>query len=637
MSEQFPVTEHPDQPEQPGPADRPEQPDQPGQPEQPGQPGQPGQADQPGQPDQTRRRDQPGWRDQRGVWLAVGGVVGLLGALYLAGWLFVGGRVPSGTQVADVDIGGLSADDAEQRLESELAERADNPIRLTWEDRTYKVNPERAGLSLNVEETVGQAGAGRSWNPVRMLDTLFGSDQIEPVVEVDRDALDAQVDKLAKRIDVPATEPSITFSGDGGREVTQPKSGLSMDRAATADAIVSSYLASGGPIELSVEETEPTVDAGELGEALDDLADPAMSGPVHLELPNRTVDLTIPEFAPALSLEVSDGELRPTFDLDRLERGIERLSKRIGVVAHDAEVVLRHGRPVVVPARPGVTLDPREVADQVAPVLSETGEARTVEVGTSVGKADFTTQEARALGIHEVVSKFTTYYPHAHYRNVNLGRAAELINGTVLKPGQTFSLNETVGERTKENGFTVGYIIDDGVYAEDYGGGVSQVATTTFNAAFFAGLKDVEHKTHSFYIDRYPVGREATVAWPYVDLKFKNTTPYGVLIQAWIVPSTPSSYGEMHVRMWSTKYWDITTSTSKRYDFTSPSTRYIQSPDCYAETGYSGFDIDVYRYFRRHGSDELVRKETMHTTYIPLDTVICGKRPEDRKQRPGGG
>ena len=102
-------------------------------------------------------------------------------------------------------------------------------------------------------------------------------------------------------------------------------------------------------------------------------------------------------------------------------------------------------------------------------------------------------------------------------------------------------LNGVVGERTRENGFTEGFIISNGVFKEDLGGGVSQMATTTFNAMFFAGLKDLEHKPHSFYIDRYPVGREATVAWPTVDLKFENDTPYGVLIQASVTPSTPST------------------------------------------------------------------------------------------------
>jgi hypothetical protein len=84
--------------------------------------------------------------------------------------------------------------------------------------------------------------------------------------------------------------------------------------------------------------------------------------------------------------------------------------------------------------------------------------------------------------------------------------------------------------------------------------------------------------------------------------------------------------------MWSTKYWDITAGVSDRYDITQEKTRYIQGKNCVPHDGYGGFDIDVYRYFRRHGSDELVRKETMHTTYKPSDTVVCGKEPEDRRQ-----
>lgn len=568
-------------------------------------------------------------RARRGVWLAVGGVAVLLGALYVAGWLFLGGKVPSGTEVASVEIGGLSAAEAEDRLEAELADRAGEPIQLRWRKQTFEIDPEQAGLRFDVATTVDEAGADRTWNPLRMMELLLGTDDVEPVIEVDEEALDAALAGVAEQIDVEPVEPMVTFNRRGGRDVTRPDAGRAVDQDAARADIVEAYLRSDDPVELTVEEVQPTVDADGLAAALEDIAEPAMSGPVRLQLPGRRVRLTVREFAPALSLQVVDGELAPTFDEDRLDRGIERLTKRIGSDAKDAKVVLRDDRPVVVPAKPGVTLDPTEVADAVTPVLTETGPARTAEVGTSVGKADFTTKEARALKIREVVSGFTTYYPHADYRNVNLGRAAELINGTVLKPGDTFSLNDTVGERTEENGFTVGTIISNGVYVEDYGGGVSQVATTTFNAAFFAGLKDIEHKPHSFYIDRYPVGREATVAWPTVDLRFKNTTPYGVLVEAWIVPSTYERQGEMHVRMWSTKHWDISTGKSERYDYTSPGTQYNTSADCIEQTGYSGFEIDVYRYFRRAGEDELHHTETMHTTYIPADTVICGKPPKD--------
>jgi len=238
-------------------------------------------------------------------------------------------------------------------------------------------------------------------------------------------------------------------------------------------------------------------------------------------------------------------------------------------------------------------------------------------------------EAAEALGVKERISSFKTYYPYAPYRVTNIGRAAELIHLSVVLPGETWSLNQTVGERTAANGFVKGYIIKDGRFAEDLGGGVSQLATTTFNAMFFAGLKDIEHKPHSFYIDRYPVGREATVAWPYVDLQFQNDTDHGVLVQAYITPSTPSRSGAITVKMWSTKTWDISSRKSDRYAFTEPPTRYLDAPDCQASSGAPGFQVDVTRIFRRPGSVETVRTEKFHTVYNPEPRLICGKKPTD--------
>ena len=203
----------------------------------------------------------------------------------------------------------------------------------------------------------------------------------------------------------------------------------------------------------------------------------------------------------------------------------------------------------------------------------------------------------------------------------------------MLEPGDVFSLNETVGERTADNGFVPGFIISNGIFKQDYGGGVSQMATTTFNAMFFAGLKDIEHKPHSFYIDRYPVGREATVAWPSVDLRFENDTPYGVLIDAKVTPGSPSSQGVVTVRMFSTKHWDITTEASDRYAYAPPATRTLNTPDCYPNTGYSGFQIDVWRYFRKPGESELDHEEKFHTSYTPSDTVICKPPPKSPSPR----
>ena len=566
-------------------------------------------------------------RERKGVWLALAGVLVLLAALYAAGVFFLGARIPAGTEVAGVDIGGLSRDDARARLGDAVSELEEQPIRLVNGEQHIDVVPSNAGLGIDVDATVAEAGGARTWNPVQMVDVLFGSEDVAPVPDVDTEALEAQLAEVAGRFDTEVVEAEVTFTAAGTQKVTRPESGISVDTDGAADALTTAFLEGETSVDLPVTEVDPAVTSGELEKALRDVATPAVSAPITLELADQTAKLHVPRYAPALSLRVEGSELVPVFDVDRLDRGLEQLKEDVGSEPVDAAVELRGGRPVVVPDEPGLALRADEVADSILPVLTETGGERRAEVGTDVAEADFTTADARALRIKEKVSSFVTYYPHADYRNINQGRAAELINGTVLKPGETFSFNETVGERTEENGFVPGFIISNGVFQEDLGGGVSQVVTTTYNAAFFAGLEDVEHKPHSFYIDRYPLGREATVAWPTVDLKFRNNTPNGVLIEAWVVDSTPSSEGQMHVRMWSTKYWDIEAGVSGRYNLTEPGTRYDPSDTCVATVGYGGFDVDVKRFVRRVGSSELLRTEVDHVTYTPADTVICSAPP----------
>jgi vancomycin resistance protein YoaR len=247
-----------------------------------------------------------------------------------------------------------------------------------------------------------------------------------------------------------------------------------------------------------------------------------------------------------------------------------------------------------------------------------------VNVQLTGAKAKFSTADAAKLRIKQVTGQFTTYFPYLPYRNINIGRAAALINGTVLKPGEIFSLNQVVGERTKANGFTEGYIIKDGRFRKELGGGVSQSATTTFNAMFFAGLKDIQHKPHGLFIDRYPPGREATVAWPSLDLKFQNDTKYGVLVQAYIVKATPSGRGSITVRMWSTKTYDKVAATDPiKSNFTTGRDIKDDSKDCEPTSPVRGFDVRFQRLFYQDGS--VVRRENFSWRYEPTNRVICEK------------
>jgi vancomycin resistance protein YoaR len=560
----------------------------------------------------------------RVVLLLLLGLVVLFGGGYAAAYVVAGDNVPRGTSIAGVEVGGRSSEAAVSALERGLAERSTAPIPVSVDEADSitvgSVDPVAAGLAVDYAASVEAAGGGRSWAPDRLWDYFTSGDDLDPVVTVDDMAMTAAVDELVEAHSRPPRDGDVVFD-EGRVSVVEPRLGERVDAEEARAALEAAYLQD-TTAELTSASAQPDIDDSDVAEALDGFANPALSGPVTLVFDRTRMRLGPTEFAPALGMKAKRGELVPDLDEDRLIRLVERGMSRSGRPV-DATVRIVDGRPRVIPDRPGVRYRPDEVERVFLRLLRKPANKREAAVDARVARADFRTADARKLRIREQVSAFTTYFPHAAYRNTNIGRAAELVDGTILEPGERFSLNDTVGERTRANGFTKGFVIEDGVYQEDLGGGVSQMATTTFNAMFFAGLKDIEHKTHSFYIDRYPVGREATVAWGSVDLRFQNDTPYGVLITARVTPSTPSSQGVVTVRMWSTDHWDITASASDRYDFTPEETRRLNSNDCVPNDGYAGFDVDVTRHFRRAGESKLHHDEQFHTTYLPSDTVIC--------------
>ncbi len=549
-------------------------------------------------------------------------VLAVLAIVYVAGFLFTSDRLPRDASVAGVDIGGMSPDDAEQKLDRELAPLAEEPLVLRVDGQQVELDPAQLGLALDTEATVARAGGGRSLNPVRMFSVLTGGREVEPVIDVDEQQLTEQLETVADKVDTDVKAGSISFR-KGEPVAAYPKPGLRVDIAATAERLREALLSQPRTVDAVTETLEPEVTKAEIDQAVEGPASTAVSGPVVLRTDGESIEVQPADFASALSMEVVDDALELKLDRKELSERLREPLAELGSPAKDATVQLRDGRPRVVPGKPGLKVEAPKLPERFLDALQETGKDRAVAVKTVRAKPDFTTADAKKLGIKEVVSSFSTEFEYGFngYRNTNLGRAAEKINGTVLRPGETFSLNGVVGERTRANGFTEGYIINQGVLVKDLGGGVSQVATTTYNAAFFAGMTDVEHHPHSFYISTYPIGREATVAWGSKDLRFRNDTPYGVLVRAWIDPATTYSTGTMHVQIWSTKYWDIEATHSAPYNYTSPDVRNESGPNCVDQAGRQGFDVDVTRIFNRNGKQ--VKDEHWHVTYIAGDAVNC--------------
>lgn len=556
-----------------------------------------------------------------------GGLVVLLGAAYAAGYALAGDNLPRHTVIEGVEVGGLTAETAQAKLREELAERAVEPLTVTAGAASLQATPAELGLGVDYAASIAAAGSGRSANPVEIVEVLFGGATLTAVITVDSATLEAQIATLAEQVNVEPVDAALAYT-KGEPTVTPGVDGTVLQVAETGEAVQAGYLHT-DTVAAVVLTTEPEVTTVEAEAVATSIGQSAVAKPVQVEVGDKgTITIEAETIAESLSFVVEDGGLVPRFDVEALAAGAkEELAGLKLTKAKDASFTIKKGgKPKIVKSVDGEGVDAEQLAEAILPVLSSTGD-RTVSVEVTPLPASFTTADAKAAGVKEVTGKFTTYFPGTAYRYNNIGKAAELINGTYVAPGETFSLNERLGERTPEAGWMQGGGIANGkIDPNIYGGGISQATTTLFNAIFFAGLEDVYHKPHSLYFSRYPMGREATLDWTSVDMKFKNDSEYGVLLQAWTTGST-GSQGSITVRVWSTKtYTKVVATTPKQSNWRSPGkTVYDTSKNCVAQSAMSGFDVTYNRLF--YQGDEVVKKEKFSWSYNSLTPVVCGKKP----------
>jgi vancomycin resistance protein YoaR len=305
-----------------------------------------------------------------------------------------------------------------------------------------------------------------------------------------------------------------------------------------------------------------------------------------------------------LTSESDGGELRLELDgLAALEY-IESLYADVWLGGFNPTFEVVDGNPVVADV-----VDTRTLccsADAVRAIEEViTGEAtQPIDLPLRGPTEDESLAVARDLGVLELVSEFTTEHACCASRVTNIHRIADIIRGYVIPPDGQLSINDYVGRRTRENGFVAAGVIQSGRFDDAVGGGISQFATTIFNAAFFAGLDIPEYQSHSIYISRYPYGREATVSFPAPDLVIHNTTPHHVLI------------------------WTSYTDTSITVQMFS--TPHVQVEETGQTVGRAGACTRVTTYRQRSYLDGTVVDDSVFATYRPGEGLDCQGRPTAR-------
>jgi vancomycin resistance protein YoaR len=255
------------------------------------------------------------------------------------------------------------------------------------------------------------------------------------------------------------------------------------------------------------------------------------------------------------TVHVVEGEIDIDLSAEAVQGVLEAEFADLTVEARSASFTIDGGRPILRPGTTGVACCEPEAAEAVRAAFDSGDSDVAIELVET--EPELTTEEAQALGIMEEVGSPDAFGPttsHACCQNrvANIHRIADIVRGALIRPGETFSINDYVGQRTTDKGFVSDGVIYDGVLTQDVGGGVSQFATTLFNAALYAGLEFDEYQSHSLYISRYPRGHEATISFPHPDLQVVNSSEYGVLI--WPEYTDTS----ITVRLYSTRHIDVT-------------------------------------------------------------------------------
>lgn len=550
------------------------------------------------------------------IGVAVGIVV--VAAAYF--WLVLGvsAGVHPGTSVSGIPIGGLTRQEAVETLQRRVGADARKHFTLVAGDQSFRISPKELGLRVRLPATVDQA-IGRTWNPTQAWSDRFGERELTPIVAVDDTLLDAEIATLARAIDTVPTEPTLSVSG-GKATLTPGVPGVQLDQSQTRALLLDRLLAPREDLELPLTTVSPEV-TEEAAQRARALAKNAIAEPVTVRAGGVTATIPASAIVKALSFTREGGELVPVLDGAVLHESIADQLAEVETPGRDATFKITKGVPIVVPSLVGRGIEDGELATAVAGVLGETGDARDVTVSFGVREPELTTEEAQQLGVTEKLSTFTQNFPYAAYRVQNIGQAAEYINGTLLMPGEVFSMNEVIKERTPENGYTRGFVIGPGgIFEEQQGGGVSASATAMWTAAFFAGMEQVSTRAHSIYISRYQPGLEATVAWGLFDMQFRNNTPNAVFI------TTKMSNTSLKVTFWGTRVYDeikaeFGPKTNIRPYSVIEKKRKVKD-GCLEQSGVDGFNIDVDRVFYNDGTE--VKRETFSTSYRPAPQVKCG-------------
>jgi vancomycin resistance protein YoaR len=522
-------------------------------------------------PDQTGRTRTRARRRHWGLWLLpfiLGGLLVLAAVSIVAAYQYeYRNRIYPGVQIAGINVGGLSLDEAATALKEGLTPYPGSPVVMQYGDRRWALSPSDLGIAVDGIASAAQAYAvGRhgattaatsprsdwkaylqaQWQGLRtdllsQWQALRDGQALDPVLTSDDGQISYHLLRIAREVDLAPQEGSLTVSG---LDVitTDGKPGRQVDMEVSRAALLAAARAGrGGTVALAVAERLPVVTS------VDDAANRARA------LLSQPLTLVAQGTGAAQRFAVDQATLRQWLQLTPISRPDGTMELRVEVdqdlvAAHLKQIAAQIDRPlqnasldfdpktrqvkVVTPSQAGQQLDQEVAAASIASALIGEG-PREILLPVAVLQPKVDGSKVAEMGITELVSEATTNFTGSSSGRVhNVANAASKFNNVVIPPGEIFSFNEHVGDITVANGFVDSLIIAGDRTEVGVGGGVCQVSTTVFQAAARGGFPIVERWAHSYVVGYYgKPGLDATIYTPDVDFRFKNDTDHYLLIK----------------------------------------------------------------------------------------------------------
>lgn len=559
------------------------------------------------------------------AFMLAGVLMGLFVLAYAVDLIVSAGDVPRGVTVAGIDVGGLTHKEAESKLRRELEPKLIEPVRVRAGDVRTVLYPTSSGLGLDWPQTLGRAGH-QPLSPYTRVMSFFTSREVGVVTWTDAPKLEKAVaDLAAAKLNRPPVEGDITFKpvagSDGGvlPVAVEPRAGQTLtDVKASVTAVTDGWLSDGG-VELKV--NVAPVKATSLGvhAALGKIVIPAVAKPLLIRGEGK--DATLKPDAIADSFQFAardDGNLEVRIDQGKLRAAAQPQLKQTETDGADAQIVFVGDRPAVQPSKDARKVNWDLTFSALTSVLAKS-EDRELKAVYDASSPAVSTDAANVLGIKEVIGEFTTSGLNGPAMT-NVQALATRVSGTIVKPNETFSLGARSGARTVDAGYVPAPVSEDGTGPVVVGGGVSQLATTLYNAAYLAGLADGGHLEHDHYLDRYPVARDVKAInndGSPVEMQLVNDAPTGIAIQ--VIPAN----GSVTVRIWGTKRFSVQSVGGERHSYVAQPVQVGSGPGCVTDPGAAGFSTSDTRVLIDVVTGTEVRRETRNATYSPRTTIIC--------------